>query len=49
MSELFKAYTKLIEEAEHIMVDGPKSHHQEMYEIIEELVYMRYRLEEGEK
>ena len=46
MSELFEAYSQLIRDAESVMIQSPAKLHQELYDIVEELVYMRFRLGE---
>lgn len=43
---LFDRYSQLIRDAEALMTSIPVSQHKELYDIVEELVYMRTRLNE---
>jgi hypothetical protein len=43
---VFDKYTQLIRDAEALMPAVPVSQHKELYDIVEELVYMRTRLNE---
>jgi hypothetical protein len=43
---VFDKYTQLIRDAEALMPSVPVSQHKELYDIVEELVYMRTRLNE---
>ena len=43
---LFDRYSQLIRDAEALMPAVPVSQHKELYDIVEELVYMRTRLNE---
>ncbi len=44
--DIFDLYTKLIRDTESLMFEAPTSQHQELYDIVEELTYMRFRLNE---